>query len=226
MISDWLAGALGEGNTKNGLIESNWFTMASWRFEVSLIVAAVGACLFFLGMKAMIQIVGVSQKKMDYQDALMGRLFSIGAVTACVSEFFIHVVMVIMPILYKELYETSLMGADIIFIEERFFHALAVPYYAFFFLPMILISVSFGYMILTGRFRITNLFLLLNPLVMYGLSFVFKMIRVVPVADFGVALVSFGYVLVFLGGILQLTYIVRRRAMRKKRERSGRREQE
>lgn len=223
MISDWLVGALGEGNTKNGLIESNWFTMEAWRFEIALLLAAIGVCLFYYGMKAMVTVVSASAKKADYREYAMTKMFSFGSVVAVVSTLFIQLVKIIVPIIYKELYETSLMGADIIFIVERVFHYMAIPYYALFIMAVVFVSIPFVYFIWIGRLRISALFYLLNPLVMYGLSYVFKMIKMVQIADFGVALVSLGYVLLFVGGALQLSYIVRRREEKKMRARRRRR---
>ena len=43
MAAEWLIGAYGEGNSRNGLIESNWAIMPMIRFRAGLILAAVAA---------------------------------------------------------------------------------------------------------------------------------------------------------------------------------------
>ena len=106
MAAEWLIGAYGEGNSRNGLIESNWAIMPMIRFRAGLILAAVAAPFFLTGIKDSVIAVNIARRKRYTTDFYMAMLYEVSAYCAALSLLFIMGVRIILPVLYKTLFTT------------------------------------------------------------------------------------------------------------------------
>ena len=107
----------------------------------------------------------------------------------------------IIPLLYKELYESSLMEADMMDAVEGIFYYVSIPFFFFYAISIITVSIGFIYFILCERLRISKIYLILNPLVFYGIKKILAYITIIQVADFASGMVALGYAFMLMGMI-------------------------
>jgi len=199
MISDWLMGALKSDNVSNGIVQSSWREMASWRFEAALLIASVAVVMLFIGARDMIRVMKMSTLRKDPWSVRAVQAFELGAISIVVSELFIHVKGCILPILYKALYGTNLMGADMLTIVEDVFFYMAIPFYVFTAIMLICTSVPYVYQIWLGRIHVPRFFMALNPLVIWLFGLILRLFKATVITNFTQAFISLGIVLLFYG---------------------------
>ena len=176
MISDWLMGACGQGNVANGVVQSNWAKGAAWRYEASFLIAAVAVFLLYSGMKEAVRQIRMTRSRKDIWTIRMAQVFELGGTATIVSTLFLHAKGCILPILYKKLYSTSLMGADMLaVVDEVFFR---------------------------GRLRVPKWYIILNPMVFWVVGWILRLFNAYVITDFTACMVSFG-LMMMLWGILQ-----------------------
>lgn len=90
MIGDWLLDVKGSGNEEIGaFVNSNWPKMSMWRFEVSILLAAVAMPLYWIGLMKLRKIVEDACKRKPQGYALgMNRLFQISSAAGLIAVFF------------------------------------------------------------------------------------------------------------------------------------------
>ena len=79
---------------KHGYIESAWDTIAKWRFRVSILLAAAGVPLYFLGLTSL---------AMQMTNTAFALIFWIVTLVGATGGFFIHAMICVFPLLYKKL---------------------------------------------------------------------------------------------------------------------------
>ena len=126
MAASWLLFAYGEGNSHNGLIESNWAKMPIIRFRLAILITALAAPLFLIGVQGAVRAINTARRKRYPVDFYMAKLFVMGAYASAISMLFNMAVSVMLPVLYRELFNTRLMGAEIISTVERISLALSI----------------------------------------------------------------------------------------------------
>jgi len=198
MVAQWMRGAYGEGNVRNGIIESAWASMSALRFEISIAVAAVAMLMLYIGLRSMTKALKVTVRRAGYEAKRAVRIFDTGASLGCVTFLFSHGSMCVIPMLYKFLFNTSLMSADIINVVESIYYYVALPMWISLILANVLVSLSFVYLVLMGDVRVPKLMIIMNPLVFMGLGELLKLTGVYYLVDFAAASVALGY-LVMLG---------------------------
>ena len=110
MVACWLSGAYGEGNVRNGYIQSNWPKMPFMRFEISLILSGLGIALNYVGLRDYIKLFRYMRRKRGVLNRQMGSLFEVGAIAYCIAYLFIQSGYIMMALVYKLLFATNLMG--------------------------------------------------------------------------------------------------------------------
>ena len=132
MTAAWLLFAYGEGNVRNGFIQSNWPKMQYIRFEIAIILFAIGVPIYAVGLRDFIKVIRMIRRRRSVLDARMAKLFEISANLSIVGMLFVFVSYAMMAIVYKQLFVTNLMGADIISVTEGMFYYMAIPVLAYF----------------------------------------------------------------------------------------------
>jgi len=195
MGAEWLLYSLGPGNEKNGLIQSGWAKMPMWRFEVSMLLCAGGMPLFAIGLHAAVRVVNSARRKGDVASVRMAELFHLSANAAIIGFLFWHTVNIILPVIYKSLFETSLMGAEIFTAVENIFYVLAIPFYVYRIVAYAGTSVAVIYFAVVGRLRVSKTVILLNPGVMILAGWGMQYLHNSRLSDFASAFGSFGFLL-------------------------------
>ncbi len=208
----WIAGKYGEGNVRNGYIQSNWVKMPYLQFEIALILCAIGICLSYVGIKDYIKSVRIIHRKRHPYDGFMGMLFEIGCVAFLVSFLFIQTGYIFMALVYKHLYDTSLMGADIISTVEGSFNYIAIPLFAFLAISVGGASLAYMYFVLTGGFKVSKAAFILNPLVFLGIGELLKLTKLFYLVDAASGFIPLGFVLMMAIGAVHISTVPVRRA--------------
>lgn len=201
MVACWLSGAYGEGNVRNGFIQSNWAKMHYLRFEISLIFSAVGIALYYIGIKDYIKVIMFSRRKRSINDMRMAKLFHVGAIAGVISYLFIHSGYVMMALVYKLLFNTSLMGADIISTTEGMFYYIAIPLIAYLVIAIAGTTMSFIYFIYIDRMRVSKICMLFNPAVTLGIGELLRLTKIYYLSDFAAASIPLGFLLMMAAGL-------------------------
>ena len=179
--------------------------MSYFRFEISIIMSSIGITLYYVGISDFIKVLKISRRKRGYREVRMAKLFEIGAVAGLISYLFIQVCFIMMALVYKHLYTTSLMGADIISVTEGMFYYVAIPVIAFFIISVVAVSIPFIYFTSTGKLKIPKLFILFNPLVFWGIGELLKLTKKYYLVDFASAAVLFGFLFMLAAGAIHVS---------------------
>lgn len=204
MAAMWLSFAYGKDNDRNGLIMSNWPKMPMIRFELSIIFVAFGVPLYYLGAKEMVKAIRLSRRRKSINDLRMARLFDMCMHLSVIGLVFIQGVLVAIAIVYKLLFGTKLMGADIIYVVESLFYYFAIPVFAYLVFSLAGTSISFMYFIINERVKVSKICLLFNPLVMFGLGELLKLTKIYYLVDFAAAMIPFGFLLMLAAGMVHV----------------------
>ena len=201
----WIAGKYGKGNVRNGYIQSNWSKMSYFQFEISLILEAIGVAISYIGIKDYIKSVRMVHRKRHPYDGFMGILFEIGCVAFLVSFLFIQTGYIFMALVYKHLYETSLMGADIISTVEGSFNYSAIPLFAFLAISVGATSLAYMYFVLTGGFKVSKICILFNPLLFLGIGEILKLTKQFYLVDAASGFIPLGFLLMMSVGSVHIS---------------------
>ena len=217
MIATWLSFAYGKGNVTNGYIQSNWAKMSFLRFEASLILSSIGITLYYMGINDYIRVFKLSRRKRGARDKSMAKFFEVGAIAGVVSYLFVQLGYIMMALVYKLLYTTSLMDADIISTTEGMFYYIAIPLLAFYYISIVAISISYMYFVYIGRLKVSKICILFNPLVCLGVGELLKLTKIYYLVDFASASVLFGMLLMMAAGMVHVSKMPDERRNRRRR---------
>lgn len=219
VIAQWLLLSFGVGNQKNGIIESNWVKMPMSRFEAGIIVTAIGVPLYYIGIKEVIKSIRVVRRKRQIMDLRFAKIFECSAYASVIGFLFLHTVFVVLPITYKLLYETTLMGADIFTVVESIYYYLAVPFWIYLIISVAGMSISWLYFMWAKRLRCSVLGYICNPLFTCLLGFLLSLIKVPIITDFVAASAALGLVFMFAASISHVVMLPDDRELAKRRAR-------
>ncbi len=178
MIGDWLLDMKGAGNVTTGIVESNWVFMSMWRFEASILLAAVAMPIYWVGIHAAKEIVAEGLKNGTKWDKRMSKMFCVGANAGLISFLFIHVMCCLFPIVFKCIYTEmgdSLMSTKLV---NQLATYIMLPFAAYYVVADGCISVSWIYMAWTGKLKLKKWQVLFCPLFTLLIGFVFNLIPV------------------------------------------------
>jgi len=218
MAASWLLFAYGEGNSHNGQIESNWAKMPLIRFRLAILITAVAAPLFLVGVKGAVRAISVAKRKKYPVDFYMAKLFEIGAYGAAISMLFNMAVSVILPVLYRELFNTRLMGAEIISTIESVFYYVSIPFYVYYWVGIVGVSLGFMYFTMIGRLLIPRVAIINTPLFFVLLELGLRNLGNSMVDDIFAASDGIGFLLMF-GLLISFVAKVPRRSRRRTSDR-------
>ncbi len=201
MGAAWLSLAYGKGNVRNGFIQSNWPKMPFLRFEISIVLYAIGVPLYYLGAKDMVKAIRMCRRRRYISDFRMAKFFDMSVHLAAIGGLFVNASYAMMAIVYKLLYTTSLMGADIISTTEGMFYYVAIPVFAYYIIAIVGTSIPYIHFVLNGRLKVSKICVFFNPLVMFAIGEGMKLTKIYHLVDFSSAMVPFGFLLMLAAGM-------------------------
>jgi hypothetical protein len=159
-IADILLDLKGRGNEKygpGGILDTNWKTMALWRFKASIWLAAVAVPMYLTGCIAL-------YRQIARGSELTANIFGICAVIGSCGTLFIHATVCYFPIISKTLSAENVSQDTIGKMVNVLYHAMLVPFLALWLLLVAGLSGIVIYSVLTGILLLPLGFILLTPL--------------------------------------------------------------
>lgn len=126
-VADYLLEYLPMNSTvldKYGVVESAWVEMATGRFTASLTLAAIITPFFVAGYICIYQ-------QMRTTHPRFAKAFIVVTLIGGLSDFFIHAILCIMPIVYKSVFNVSGQTAAVTVLEDMT-GSFIVPFYVYF----------------------------------------------------------------------------------------------
>ena len=186
---------------RSGIMDSNWVKMAYWRFPASIVLAAAGVPMYYMGLYAM-------KNQLQGSGPLLANLFWLSSTIGALGGLFIHATVCYFPMLYKKLHEKNqaLAAEEII---EDIFQGIKIPFIVMFLLLTVVPSVIIIIAALRGVLDIPYVFLVLNPL---GLTLIGVTLRKISPKYFfdlpGICMPSLGLGMIGLAAALSAAGIM------------------
>ena len=194
-VGDILFDLKGKGNSKSGpsgLIDSNWQKMADWRFPASILLAGVGVPLYLLGFLGM-------SNQLAQTNETVGMIFLVFAVVGSAGGFFIHAIVCCIPVICKTLGKKN-VGEDTIHeVVGKLFSAIKIPFVVMFCSLVMATSITLIFAILKGYLHVPLIFIVVNPLGLMLIGWVFRLINKKVFSDLpGIIMPSMGIAMIGL----------------------------
>ena len=171
-VGDILLDFKGSDNKKIGYkmtIDSNWEKMSEWRFHVSIILAAIGVPLYFMGFVAM-------RNQLSAVNELLATAFIICAVIGTCGGFFIHATLCYNPIIYKTLKSKNIEFDIINEVIKKIFKAGIIPLIVMFSCLVFATSGIVIYAIISNILTLPKIFIIFTPISLMIIGMLFRLI--------------------------------------------------
>jgi len=126
-LADYLLEYLPENSTildKYGVVESAWAVMEAGRFTASITLAAIITPFFVIGYICV-------YRQMQTTHPRYAKAFILVTLIGGLSDFFIHAILCIMPVVYKSAFEISGQTVAVTVLEDMI-GSFIVPFYVYF----------------------------------------------------------------------------------------------
>ncbi len=206
MAGDWFLDVKGSGNEEIGIfVNSNWTTMSMWRFEVSILLAALAMPLYWIALRGLRCLVAETCTEDTQGHAgVMNRVFQVSSAAGAISVLFIHIMCCLMPVIFKTGYGLGMTFEQAAELTNQVGMYILVPFMVYYLVADIGMSVIIVYLIFTGRFALPKWMAVFQPVGGLLLSGIFMKIPFVWCNDLAVAFESMGHLLMFLAAFLLL----------------------
>lgn len=194
-IGDVLFDLKGKNNIKSGpanIMDSNWQIMSEWRFSASILVAALGVPLYLFGLLGM-------TNQLAQSNETVATTFLVFSVVGASGGLFIHASVCLMPIIYKTLTRNGVNKDIIETICARIYNVVKIPLVIMFFSLVIATSTTLIYAIIRGYLNVPFMFVILNPLGLMLIGWMFRLINKRVFSDLpGIIMPSIGIAMIGL----------------------------
>ncbi|MCM1254133.1 MAG: hypothetical protein NC321_15040 [Clostridium sp.] len=187
----------------SGMISSGFLSIADWRIAVSNIGAIVGAVLYTAA--ALPFVVFLQNQLISLQNKWNRRILKIyiaGLLFGCISFMYFHIACGTLIHNYNVIYGAA--GGDTelaVQMWNRSYMVQAVPYWVSFILLGIAVTGGWIVLILRGVLPLKKVWLFAAPLMIAGIGFLLEALLPLPFNGFASGFESFGWIVMFLGGI-------------------------
>jgi hypothetical protein len=194
-FADILFDLKGKNNVKSGpakIIDSNWQIMSEWRFNASILAAALGAPLFLLGFLGM-------TNQLAQSDKTVAAVFLAFSVIGASGGLFIHASVCLLPIISKTLTKSGVNKDIVETVCAKIYNAVKIPLFAMFISLVIATSATLIYAIISGCLNVPFVFVILNPLGLILTGWLFRLINKRAFSDLpGIIMPSVGIAMIGL----------------------------
>ena len=201
--ADILFDLKGKNNIKSGpakIIDSNWQIMSEWRFNASILVAAIGVPLNFFGFLGMANQLAQSNKT-------MAMAFLVFSVVGASGGLFIHASVCLIPIISKALTKDEVNKDIIESVIGKIYNAVKIPLFIMFFSLVIATSAILIYAIIIKYLNVPFIFVVINPFGLILIGWMFRLINKKIFSDLpGIIMPSVG--IAMIGLMTALTAII------------------
>ena len=188
-VADIFLDLKGKGNKKygpGGIMDTNWEKMPLWRFKASIWLAAVSVPMYLMGCVAM-------YRQLCAGDARTGNIFGICMVVGSCGTLFIHATLCYLPIISKTLSAENVSQDSIGKTVKALYDAILAPFLVLWLLLVAGLSGIVIYAILSGILAVSPWLILLTPISLVLVGFLFRLINKRVFADLpGICMPSIG----------------------------------
>lgn len=151
---------------KMGIIDSKWTDMAHWRFVWSGILAMFAVPMYSCGFIALMM-------KLSEVNKVLATVLSVVFLCGAMGGFMIHIFLCLQPTIYR-----LIMGKKDPELAEKvissIFRQIYVPFFTLYSMLVIVPSIAVMALIISGTLQAPMWCLILNPMVMQIIGFIFR----------------------------------------------------
>ena len=204
IIGDYCMGIEPKDSTAiSFMISSGWLTIADWRIALSNIGGIVATALYTVAALSFIEYLKdkLSQCGNKWARRFL-KLYIAGLVWGCMVFIYFHLACGTLIHNYNVIYEAAQGDtARAVAAWSRSYAVQAVPYWVSFVVLGITSTGGWIALVLRGVLPLKKLWVLAAPLLVAGIGFLLEMILPLSFNGFSAGFESFGWIVMFLGGI-------------------------
>jgi hypothetical protein len=204
IIGDYWMGLEPKGSTAvSFMISTGWLTIADWRIALSNVGGLIGTVFYTIAAMSFIEYL---KYKLSQCSDKWGRrflkLYIAGLYWGCMVFIYFHLACGTLIHNYNVIYEAAQGDtARAVAAWNRSYTVQAVPYWVSFVVLGITSTGGWIAIILRGVLPLKKLWVLAAPLLIAGIGFLLEWILPLPFNGFASGFESFGWIVMFLGGI-------------------------
>ena len=204
IIGDYCMGLEPKNSTAvSFMISTGWLTIADWRIALSNIGGLIGTALYMVAALAFVRYLNEKLARCgDKWSRRFLKLYIAGLYWGCMVFIYFHLACGTLIHNYNVIYEaTQGDTARAVAAWNRSYTVQAVPYWVSFAVLGITSTGGWIAIILRGVLPLKKLWVLAAPLLIAGIGFLLEWILPLPFNGFASGFESFGWIVMFLGGI-------------------------
>ena len=204
IIGDYCMGLEPKGSTAvSFMISTGWLTIADWRIALSNVGGLIGTVFYTIAAMSFIEYL---KYKLSQCSDKWGRrflkLYIAGLYWGCMVFIYFHLACGTLIHNYNVIYEASQGDtARAVSAWNRSYAVQAVPYWVSFVVLGIASTGGWIAVVLKGVLQLKKTWVLAAPLLIAGIGFLLEWILPLPFNGFAAGFESFGWIVMFLGGI-------------------------
>ena len=187
----------------SGMISSGWLTIADWRIALSNIGGMVGSVFYTVAALSFVSF--LKNRLSNLQNKWDRRILSVymtGLILGCISFMYFHLACGTLIHNYNVIYGASNGDTELALqMWNRSYMVQAVPYWTTFIAFDIAVTGGWIALILKGVLPLKKVWILAAPLIITGIGFILEALIPWPFNGFSAGFESFGWIIMFLGGI-------------------------
>ena len=204
IIGDYCMGLEPKNSTAvSFMISTGWLTIADWRIALSNIGGLIGTALYMVAALAFVRYLNEKLARCgDKWSRRFLKLYIAGLYWGCMVFIYFHLACGTLIHNYNVIYEAAQGDtARAVAAWNRSYTVQAVPYWVSFVVLGITSTGGWIAIILRGVLPLKKLWVLAAPLLIAGIGFLLEWILPLPFNGFASGFESFGWIVMFLGGI-------------------------
>ena len=185
------------------LISTGWLTIADWRIALSNLGGLIGTALYMIAALAFVKYLNEKQTQCsDKWSRRFLKLYIGGLYWGCMVFVYFHLACGTLIHNYNVIYEAAQGDtARAVAAWNRSYAVQAIPYWVSFIVLGIASTGGWIAIIWKGVLPLKKRWVLAAPLLVAGMGFLLEMILPLPFNGFASGFESFGWIVMFLGGI-------------------------
>ena len=185
------------------LISTGWLTIADWRIALSNIGGLIGTVMYMIAALAFVKYLNEKQTQCsDKWSRRFLKLYIVGLYWGCMVFVYFHLACGTLIHNYNVIYEAAQGDtARAVAAWNRSYAVQAIPYWVSFIVLGIASTGGWIAIIWKGVLPLKKRWVLAAPLLVAGMGFLLEMILPLPFNGFASGFESFGWIVMFLGGI-------------------------
>ncbi|MCM1268712.1 MAG: hypothetical protein NC302_12490 [Bacteroidales bacterium] len=189
--------------TVSGMISSGFLTISDWRIAVSNIGGMIGAVFYAVAALAFLEFLQSRRVALkNKSDRIILSVYMAGLILGCTAFMYFHIACATLIHNYNVIYDAAGGNTELaVEMWNRSYRVQFVTYWGTFIAFGISATGGWIALILKGILPLKKVWLLAAPLMVAGIGFLLEALIPFPFNGFASGFESFGWIVMFLGGI-------------------------